>query len=91
MAPYLHKSCLEDTGVSDDDFINLSMEVNSMSDRQVLILLLGEQRHTNAHMAKLNGSVKDLMKWRYIMTGGLVVVSLVVLPLLLDFIGAHIK
>ena len=40
---------------------------------------------------KTNGSVKDLQKWRWITTGGLIVLSAVVLPVMIFLLELHIK
>lgn len=40
---------------------------------------------------KTNGSVKDLQKWRWITTGGLIVLSSIVLPVMIFLFELHIK
>ncbi|RJQ43368.1 MAG: hypothetical protein C4534_08200 [Gaiellales bacterium] len=76
----------------------MTLDVKDLSDRDLMLVLIGEQRQTNAHLNRLNGSVadhsaqlRDLSKWRYLVSGGLIVISLVILPLLIDYVGAHIK
>ena len=80
------------------DFGHLTLDANDMTDRQLLIVLLYEQRQTNSHLASLNGSMKDhdckidaLTQWRNYITGGLAVLSVLVMPVVYDFVRAIIK
>ena len=51
------------------------------------MVILQTQREMNDHLSHLNGTVAALDKWRWVLTGGVAVVAVIVVPLFLDVVS----
>lgn len=75
---------------------HLEMDFATLTDRELLLVLCVSQKEIISRIDAITPicdahrkEIADLKAWRSLVTGGLIVISVLVLPLVLDFIRVN--